>query len=175
MSPLPSRPDRHFQRPALPNPALRNGARAVEKSEKLFEPNRRPKAKNRKPGNSQNQKRRTAPQGEFFSPGRGHGENKFLNLASLFLSPPRRRRARILEYVSHSPTRAAAKRGRQNGKLFSTCPQGAILAGVGTAGAFSLVTFFWRQKKVTTLQQGSYLTSERREKSRGKPEWLKSG
>jgi hypothetical protein len=38
----------HSKRPALPNPALRNGARAVEKSEKLFEPNRRPKAKTRK-------------------------------------------------------------------------------------------------------------------------------
>jgi hypothetical protein len=88
----------------------------------------------------------------FFRQG-GRGENKFLILASLFLSPPRRRKARILKYVSRSPTQAAAKRGRQNGKLFSTCPQGVILAGVGTAGAFSLLTFFWRQKKVTTLQQ----------------------
>jgi hypothetical protein len=39
----------------------------------------------------------------------------------------------------------------QRGEFFSLDAGGAILAGVGTAGAFSLVTFFWRQKKVTTL------------------------
>jgi hypothetical protein len=114
MSPLPSHPAQHSQQPALPNPALRNGARAVEKSEKLFEPNRRPKAKTASP---------TIPKTKNEEP-------------------------------------------RHRGEFFSLDRAGAILAGVGTAGAFSLVTFFLRKKKVTTLKQGPYLTSKQREKSK---------
>lgn len=48
---------------------------------------------------------------------KGRGENKLLILASLLLSLPRLRMARILEYVSRSATQAAAKRGRTKRKV----------------------------------------------------------